>query len=67
MEVFSALSGYELEISEEDDENGAIVNHMCPEERCNFSVKFWLEQQNGVLSCKEAKLKRFDSTTYHVN
>jgi hypothetical protein len=32
MEVFSTLSGYELEISEEDDENGAIVNHMCPEE-----------------------------------
>ncbi len=46
MEVFSALSGYKLEILEEDDKNGAIVNHMCPEGRCNFSVKFQVEQQN---------------------
>jgi hypothetical protein len=40
MEVFSALSEYELEILGEDDKNGVIVNHMCPEGRCNFSVKF---------------------------
>jgi hypothetical protein len=39
MEVFSALSGYDLEILEEDDKNGTIVNHMCLEGRYNFSVK----------------------------
>jgi hypothetical protein len=47
MNVFSILSGYQLEMLKEDDENGAIVNYMCPEGGCNFSAKFCMEEQNN--------------------